>query len=136
MLRRKKKKKKKVMEYQKLLALSRTEDCRRSELRFMKQVHLLPILCTHFLFMRVGRHTYLGNVGMSRLGWRRSLMEEILNYGIFFLLRCSLRHKFSYDQARPQQLPSLACSVSSLAAHPQLTLLCYWRNSMPLCLSS
>ncbi|KAM1811524.1 hypothetical protein ACFX12_028157 [Malus domestica] len=79
-----------------------------------------------FSFVKVGRHTYLGNVGMFRLGWRRSLMEEILNYGIFFLLRCSLRHKFSYDQARPQQLPSLACSVSSLAAHPQFTLLCYW----------
>ncbi|XP_050136702.1 uncharacterized protein LOC126612334 isoform X2 [Malus sylvestris] len=29
-----------------------------------------------FSFVKVGRHTYIGNVGMSRLGWRRSLMEE------------------------------------------------------------
>ncbi|KAM1811519.1 hypothetical protein ACFX12_028152 [Malus domestica] len=30
-----------------------------------------------FSFVKVGRHTYLGNVGMSRLGWRRGLMEEV-----------------------------------------------------------
>ncbi|KAM1157489.1 hypothetical protein ACFX1X_028390 [Malus domestica] len=30
-----------------------------------------------FSFVKVGRHTYLGNVGMSRLGWRHGLMEEV-----------------------------------------------------------
>ncbi|KAM1401124.1 hypothetical protein ACFX2F_028316 [Malus domestica] len=30
-----------------------------------------------FSFVKVGRHTYLGNVGMSRLGWRHGLMKEV-----------------------------------------------------------
>ncbi|KAM2845822.1 hypothetical protein COP1_028227 [Malus domestica] len=30
-----------------------------------------------FSFVKVGRHTYLSNVGMSRLGWRHGLMKEV-----------------------------------------------------------
>ncbi|XP_050136710.1 uncharacterized protein LOC126612334 isoform X3 [Malus sylvestris] len=38
-----------------------------------------------FSFVKVGRHTYIGNVGMSRLGWRRSLMEEKSHFEEFTL---------------------------------------------------